>query len=161
MQFISVLDKKTAEKIENVFKLVAEGAYIPYHSRFDFTDTFEEIRFAKECGILGDAQAIRVTMNNPFKIYLPFGPKSSVYAESSLDKTFDFPQIPLTVVGRELYELVKPDASIKDLVSFGEVLFKTGMFEFVQVQTYKISASGTREVLTNILIPTDYQPDQS
>jgi hypothetical protein len=117
---------------------------------------YSEVKFARECGILNDGQAFAIDMLPGQEMIIHFGNNGALRAKTAYQRSFQLSHLPLTVVGRELYNLIKPDSVFEDIIDAGQAFFGTGMFEFVQVQTNAISANGDITILENKYFPENY-----
>ena len=146
IQFVSTLDAKVAQTLEEIAPLICNSDMILYPKRFDFTDNFRKFQLLIECGLVGTPIVRRVTLAEDFQIFMVFGNTAGILATCSSNLPYDLPYAPLTTIGREIYELLQPVTSIEDLRLIGIELHGSGKFKNVQLQILNVESSGAIQI---------------
>ncbi|MEF0939618.1 DUF2806 domain-containing protein [Rhizobium sp. BR 362] len=143
LQFLSVLDKPTAEACETVLARVFDRGYVAVDEEIS-GELFEKMKVARLSGLIGQVDAdtfcSRTTSETGVAIF-SFG-DDGIVARGKPNAVIRVPCVSVTVIGQQLYPIIQPKADEHAVNRLVEILQRCAEVESIQRGKVK-EANGT------------------
>lgn len=137
LNFVDVLDTQVATSLSAMAPFIIAYDFIPFTSRFNFTDMFDRILDLKHYGIISD-EITRKTKFNPDKKQLFTVARTGFMVGGISEEEMSLDILPLTRVGKEIFPLIECSLSDDQTNEFVDHLFGHIKAEWIEIGTVKL-----------------------